>query len=184
MGSSLPDDSLLASGIKNNSREAFGTLYNRYSKVLYYFSLKYLGDSTEAEELVQTVFVSIWENRRMIDESKCFRNYIYRTAVNTIYNILRKRAVRRKFLISQLQKPEGSLNPYEQIFFNDLDSKLESVIGNLPPQQQKIYNFNRKEGLSHEEIAKRMNISVRTVENHLYRVNRLLKEVFSSQSSS
>ena len=183
MGSSLPDDSLLASGIKNNSREAFGTLYNRYSKVLYYFSLKYLGDTIEAEESVQIVFISLWEHRKMIDENKSLKNYIYRIAVNTIYNMLKKRAVRRRYMIAELQKPEGMSNPYDQIFFKDMEEKIDRIVVNLPSQQQKIFNLRRSEGLSQDEIAKRLDISVRTVENQIYRVNRILKEVFRADNS-
>jgi RNA polymerase sigma-70 factor (ECF subfamily) len=179
-----PDDTVLAARIRNSNREAFGLLYNRYRKIIYFFSLKYLSEASDAEEIVQTVFVSIWEHRDQIDEKKPIKNYIFRIAVNFIYNALRKKAIRRKYMIREMEKPEGSSNPYEQIFFNDLDERIGEVINTLPPQQQKIFSYRHFEGLSHEEIAERLDISVRTVENQIYRVNKILKKEFRSEMLS
>ncbi len=180
----LPDDETLASGIRKGDREAFALFFNKYRRVVYYYSLKYLGDPDESEELVQSVFVSIWEHRRLIDKKKSLKNYLYRSVVNAIYNSLKKRAVRRAYMIKEISKPEGSSDPYVQIFDNDLRDKLDNIIGLLPPQQQKILNYRRLEGLSSEEIALKLNISVRTVENQIYRATKLLKDIFRSEVKS
>ena len=180
----LPDDDTLASGIRKGDREAFALFFNKYRRVVYYYSLKYLGDPDESEELVQSVFVSIWEHRRLIDKKKSLKNYLYRSVVNAIYNSLKKRAVRRAYMIKEISKPEGSSDPYVQIFDNDLRDKLDNIIGLLPPQQQKILNYRRLEGLSSEEIALKLNISVRTVENQIYRATKLLKDIFRSEVKS
>ena len=180
----LPDDETLASGILKGNREAFALFFNKYRRVVYYYSLKYLGDPDESEELVQSVFVSIWEHRRLIDKKKSLKNYLYRSVVNAIYNTLKKRAVRRAYIIKEISKPEGSSDPYVQIFDNDLRDKLDNIIGLLPPQQQKILNYRRLEGLSSEEIALKLNISVRTVENQIYRATKLLKDIFRSEVKS
>lgn len=176
-----PDDILIASRISKGDREAFSLFFIKYRRMVYYFSLKYLGDNDEAEELVQSVFVSIWEHRRFIDKKKSIRSYLYKSVVNAIYNSLNKRAVRRAYLIKELQKPEGINDPYEQIFNNDLRERLDHIISFLPPQQQKIMNYRRHEGLSFEEIAQKLKISVRTVENQVYRATRLLKDIFRSE---
>ncbi len=180
----LPDDETLASGIRKGDREAFALFFNKYRRVVYYYSLKYLGDRDESDELVQSVFVSLWEHRRLIDKKKSLKNYLYRSVVNAIYNSLKKRAVRRAYLIREISKPEGSSDPYVQIFDNDLRDKLDNIIGLLPPQQQKILNYRRLEGLSSEEIALKLNISVRTVENQIYRATKLLKDIFRSEVKS
>lgn len=178
------DDSVLAARIRNSNQEAFGLLYKRYKKIIYFFSLKYLVDPSEAEELVQVVFISIWEHRAQIDETKSIKNYIYRSAINHIYNLLKKKAVRRKYMLKEMEKPEGFSNPYEQIFYKDLDDKIGEIISTLPPQQQKIFNFRRIEGLTHEEIANKLELSIRTVENQIYRVNKILKKSFNSETLS
>lgn len=175
------NDNILAARIKNSNREAFGLLYKRYRKIIYFFSLRFLRDPADAEEIVQIVFVSIWEHRYQIDEKKNIKSYIYRIAVNFIYNSLKKKAIRNKYIENELQKSESYLNPYDEIFYNDLDERIGAVISTLPPQQQKIFSFRHFEGLSHEEIAHRLDISVRTVENQIYRVNMVLKERFRSE---
>ncbi len=175
---STDDDSALTSALRKDSLDAFKILYDRYSKVIYRFSLKYLLDTEESKELVQTVFISLWERREFLDEYRSVKSYIFKSAVNTIYNILKKKAVRKRFMLDQLQKPEGFSNPYEQIFYRDLDEKISDVIDSLPPHQRKIYNLKSREGLTCEEIAEKMQLSVRTVENQIYRVNKVLKEKF------
>jgi RNA polymerase sigma-70 factor (ECF subfamily) len=179
-----PEDDALASGIRKGDRDAFSLFFNKYRRTVYYFSLKYLGDRDEAEEVVQSVFVSIWEHRRLIDKKKSLKNYLYRAVVNAIYNSLKKRAVRRAYMIKEISKPEGASDPYARIFDNDFKDKLDNIIRYLPPQQQKIINYRRLEGLSSEEIAQKLNISVRTVDNQIYRATRLLKDIFRSEVNS
>jgi len=178
----LIDDNLLASRIRNDNLDAFELLYHRYKKKLYYFSLRYLEDNAEAEELVQMVFISVWEHRKTLDDTKSIKSYIYKSAVNYIYNYLKKKSIRRRYVEQELQKPEGSANQtYDQIFYKDLEKRIDTIITSLPPQQQKIFNFSRFEGLSHEEIAKKLELSVRTVENQIYRVIKVIKKHLKSE---
>lgn len=157
--------------------EAFEQLFHRYKKKLYYFSLKYIDDTFDAEELVQTVFINLWEHRKSLDESRSVKNYLYKSAVNLIYNNLKRKAVRRNYVNQELSKPEKCVNQtYEQIFYNELEKKIDNILLSLPPQQQKIINFSRFDGLSHEEIAKKLELSVRTVENQIYRATKVLKK--------
>ena len=178
------DDSVLVSALKQDRLGAFECLYSRYRKIVYSFSLKYLLDSEEARELVQTVFINLWEHRKFLDEKKPVKSYIYKSAVNSIYNVLKKKAVRRRYMLSQLQKPEETSNPYDQIFYSDLDEKIRAVIDSLSPQQKKIYDFKSRDGLTFEEIADKLHLSVRTIENQIYRVNKLLKKHFRSEYTS
>lgn len=177
----LAEDKTIASRIKKGDREAFATFFNKYRRRVYYFSLKYTGDPEESEELVQSVFVSIWEHRRLIDKKKSLKNYLYRSVVNSIYNFLKKRAIRRAFMIQELKKPEGASDPYEQIFFNDLEEKFDQIILSLPLHQQRIMYYRKQQGLSLKEIAQKLNVSVRTVENQIYRINRILKNSFRTE---
>ena len=184
MTENLPDDIILASGIRKGDREAFSVFFKKYRRVVYCFSLKYLGDRDESEEMVQSVFVSIWEHRRLIDKKKSLKNYLYRSVVNAIYNSLKKRAIRRAYMIREIAKPEGATDPYAQIFDDDLRERLDNIISYLPPQQQKILNYRRHEEMSSEDIARKLKISVRTVENQIYRATKLLKDIFRSEVKS
>lgn len=177
-------DDLLVVRIRDDNKDAFKSLYYRYSKKLYYFSLRYLHNSEESEELVQSLFINIWEHRKSLDESIPVKNYIYRSAVNFIYNSLRKKAIRARFLEAELRKGDPHSNlTYDQIFLNDLERSIDKVIQTLTLQQQKIFRLSRYENLTHQEIADRLDLSVRTVENHVFRAlkvirSKLQREVF------
>lgn len=172
-------DNHLISMIRDDHRDAFKALFDRYSKKLYYFSLKYLYSKEESEDLVQSVFISIWEHRKSYDAIKSVKDYLYKSAINIIYNYLKKKATHAKFVESEMTKDETYSNlAYDQVYFNDLERLLKAIIENLPPQQKKAFKLSRFEGLTYEEISKRLNLSVRTVENHVFRALKIIKDKF------
>ena len=171
-------DELLVSRIRQNDKDAFKSLYNRYSKKIYFFSLKYLKNRVEVEELVQSVFINVWCNRKFLDASFPVKSYIYKSAVNFIYNYLKKTAIRNRFIESEILKGETHSDlTYEQVFFRDLERTIISVVETLPSQQQKIFRLSRYEGLTHQEIAEKLDISVRTVENQIYRALKMIRTI-------
>ena len=177
------DDNLLVTRIRQDDKNAFKSLYKRYSKKIYFFSLKYLGNNVEAEELVQSVFINVWENRKSLDANNSVKSYIYKAAVNYIYNYLKKKAIHARFIESEINKGQIHSNlTYEQVFFHDLERSINSIVETLPSQQQKIFQLNRNEGLTNMEIANKLDLSVRTVENQMYRalktVRTILKEKY------
>jgi RNA polymerase sigma-70 factor (family 1) len=169
-------DNLYAIRIRNDDKDAFKLLYNRYNKKIYYFSLRYLGNNDEAEELVQSVFISIWEHRKSLDERLNVKSYIYRAAVNYIYNYLKKKAIRTRFIETELEKDAVLSNQtLDLVLFNDLEKSINLIVKELPPQQQKIFRLSRFDGLSHEKIAKHLDLSIRTVENQIHRSLSIIK---------
>ena len=176
------DDNILVTRIREDDKDAFKSLYNRYSKKIYFFSLKYLGSNVEAEELVQSVFINVWENRESLDASNSVKSYIYKAAVNYIYNFLKKKTIHARFIESQLHNEEIHSNlTYEQVFFHDLERSINSIFETLPSQQQKIFRLNRDEGLTHLEIATKLNLSVRTVENQMYRALKTIRTILKEK---
>jgi RNA polymerase sigma-70 factor (ECF subfamily) len=174
-----PDDSdkKLLCGIRDNDLSAFEMLYNRYKRKIYSFSLKYLRNRTEAEDLVQNVFINLWEHRQSLDETQSIKSYIYRSAVNHIYNIYKKRAIRTRYLEYEIKRLDQSSNPtYDLVIMHDLESTINNVVTTLPPQQQKIFSMSRSKNYSHEEIAKKLDLSVRTVENQIYRTLKVIRK--------
>jgi RNA polymerase sigma-70 factor (ECF subfamily) len=173
-------DSFLSSGIRNDNMDCFEVLYKRYKSKLYFFSLKFLKDTEEAEDLVQTVFINLWEHRKSLDDSLSVKSYIYKSAVNAIYNRLKRKALLKRFIQNELKEPVLSCNPtYDKIFYDDLDRSIESVLDNMPLKQKMIFNLSRNEGLSHKEISDKLNLSVRTVENQIYRTIKRIKYLIS-----
>jgi RNA polymerase sigma-70 factor (ECF subfamily) len=169
-------DNYLVTKIRDDNKDAFKSLYDRYSKKLYFFSKKYLYSNEEAEELVQSVFISIWEHRQSLDATKPVKSYIYKSAVNYIYNYMKKKAIRDNFIKAEMQKGEIQCNiTYDQVFFHDLERSIDSIVDTFPSQQQKIFQLNRFQGLTYNEIAKKLDLSVRTVENQVFRALKVIK---------
>jgi len=163
--------------LRNDSQTAFAELFNRYKKKLYYFALSYLNDSAEAEEVVQSVFVRLWENRSTLDETMSIKNFIYKSTVNACYNFLKKKAVRNRYLENELVAfNEAENRSYDEIFYKDLKRQIDNIISSLPSQQQQIFQLSRFEGLSHADIADKLNLSIRTVENQIYRALKVIKD--------
>jgi RNA polymerase sigma-70 factor (ECF subfamily) len=171
-------DNLLVTRIRCNDKDAFKTLYDRYNKKIYFFSLRYLSNNIEAEELVQSVFINVWEHRESLDANISVKNYIYKAAVNYIYNYLKKKAIRARFVESEIKKGEIHSNlTYEQVFYHDLERSISAIVEALPSQQKKIFQLSRYEGLTHKEIAKKLDLSERTVENQIFRSLKKIRNI-------
>jgi RNA polymerase sigma-70 factor, ECF subfamily len=171
------DDKSLVSLIRNDDLGAYEALYHRYKRKLYYFALGYLKNGQEAEDIVQNVFVSLWEHRSSLDENQSLKSYIFRSAVNAIYNLMKRKSIQNRFIDSELHSADFSFNQTSHdVYFNDLISNIDSIVLTLSPQQQQIFHLSRRQGMSHAEIAEKLDISERTVENQIYRTLKAIKE--------
>ncbi len=171
------DDETLAGRLQNDDQRAFELLYNRYFNKLFYFSVKYLQNRIEAEDIVQTVFINLWTHRKSLDPGQPIKSYIFRSAVNQIYNCLKRRAIRSRFIDYELKRNDQFSNQtYDQIYVNDLENSISTIINVLPPQQQRIFYLSWGKGYSYEKIAQKLDISVRTVENQIYKTLRVIRE--------
>lgn len=170
------DDSLLVSELKNGSFKAFEALYNLYKKKLYNFSFQYLKNHDETEELLQAVFVSLWEHRQNLDSSLPVKNFLYRCTTNKIYDQLRKQYVHNRYVDHKLRNQEThDSDTIENIYLKELQESLNKIMEELPEQQRNVFFLSRYQYLSNKEIAAKLNISVRTVETQIYRVIKKIK---------
>ncbi|SHF94431.1 RNA polymerase sigma-70 factor, ECF subfamily [Mariniphaga anaerophila] len=148
---------------------AFYQLYERYSRRLYGFVLRYIKQEADAEEIVQEVFVKIWEARNKIDVYSSFESFLFTIAYNTTISLFRKRATEKKYLehLKMLQQAGASPDLNDEVQFNELNGQVQSLLNELTPRQKEIFLLSRDEGLTHEEIAKKLNISALTVKKHV-----------------
>jgi len=173
----------LLRGTRDGDLCSFETLYKLYRRKIYCFSLKYLQNRAEAEDVVQVVFINLWEHRKALDENQPVRSYIFKAVVNQIYNIFRKRAIRSKYIDYELKRFEHYSNStYDDVLYHDLEDSVNSIISTLPPQQQKIFILSRTKNYSHDEIAREMDISVRTVETQIYRALKTIRKQLKFKS--
>lgn len=176
-------DSGLARQIRNGSKEAYRELFDRYTPVIYHFALSYLNTKVDSEGLVQDVFLKIWEKRDTLDGEKNIKSYIFKIAVNAIYDLVRKKNIQHAFNdFARMNYTASEDDTWHKVIFDDMQSRLSELVAQLPDKQQQIFRMNKEEGLSNEEIARELEISKRTVENHLYRAMTFLKAHFSEIS--
>ncbi|RKD87826.1 RNA polymerase sigma-70 factor [Mangrovibacterium diazotrophicum] len=166
--------------LNKGSKNAFATLYERYGRRIYLFALGYLKSDSDAEELVQDVFVKLWERRTSLDEQKNLKAYIFKIVVNTIYDIIRKRNVEQAFLDFAAGKTNNTDDVWDKVVYNDMLTHVNSLVDAMPEQRRKIFKMSKETGLTNDEIAIKLGISKRTVENQLYRATLFLKDNLGS----
>ena len=174
---SLYSESNLALNLKKGDKRAFETIFEQYKSKLYSFALGYLHSPNEAEDILQNTFLSLWEHRHSIDETLSVKSYLYKTVINNVYNYLKHEGIKRKHVDFTLNYAlEEDDYSQRSIYFNDLKQRIESLVEHLPAQQQKIFKLSRWDGLSHDDIARQLGLSVRSVENQVYRALKFIKE--------
>ena len=156
---------------------AFNTIYDKYCYKLHEFVLMYLKQEEDAEEIVQEVFVKIWESRGKIDVYLSFEAFLFTIAYNATISLLRKRVSESKSreYLKSLQQIDSAEQVIDEIQYNELNQKVQSLLNQLTPRQKEIFVLSRAEGLTHKEIADKLNISESTVNNHLVTTLKYLK---------
>jgi len=156
---------------------AFYHLYERYSRRLYGFVLRYIKLESEAEEIVQEVFIKIWESRRKIDIYTSFESYLFTIAYNATISQFRKRASEKKYLehLRSIQQVENAPDLIDEIQFNELNERVHSLLNEITPRQREIFQLSREQGLTHDEISKKLDISTNTVKKHISNTIAFLK---------
>lgn len=169
--------------IQMDDRVAFYNLYERYCRRLHGFVLRYIKQNEDAEEIVQEVFVKIWESRNKIDAYSSFEAFLFTIAYNTTISLLRKRTNEKKYLehLKSLQLPDNSPDLIDEIQFNELNDRVQTLLSELTPRQKEIFQLSREEGLTHDEIAKKLDISVNTVKKHMSNTLTFLKSQIDSR---
>ena len=113
--------------------------------------------------------MKIWESRGKIDAFSSFESFLFTMAYNTTISMLRKKATETKYIdyIKSLQHIDNSPDLINEIHFKELNARLQSLLEQLTARQREIFKLSREEGLSHDEIAKKLDISVNTVKKHM-----------------
>lgn len=161
-------DDILVLNLQNGDVRAFDLLYEKYAGRLYGFSIKYLKSKTETEELVQSVFLKIWENHKNLKKESSFKSYLFTIAYHEICNTFRRRCQLKKFIGEQLiDKTDFTVETEEQIDFHSVLAQVVKIIAHLPERQKTVFLKKRMEGKSSKEIAEELGISVGTVDNYI-----------------
>lgn len=155
---------------------AFTTLFNHYQAKIFSISWKLTGVKAAAEDVVQEVFLKLWIHRNKLSEIENFSAYLNTVTSNHVLNMLRKVAYEHSFLKEMLATEfPSSTDTLSMVSYNELQDLLHRAIAQLPPQQRKVYQLSRDEGLKYEEIAERLQIARSTVKTHMTEALRSIK---------
>jgi RNA polymerase sigma-70 factor (family 1) len=164
----FPDDNELVDRLQKGNVEAFDMIYEKYSGKLYAFGLKYLRTIAEAEELVQSVFLKLWENSKKLNKESSFKSYLFTIAYNDICKIFRKRNYMQKFISDSIfENPQSSFEIEEGIDYQSVLDRIQQIVDKLPERQKTIFLKSRQEGKSTKEIAKEVGLSAGTIDNYI-----------------
>ncbi len=170
-------DEVLFNLVKEDREGAFKTLYNRYWEKLLEVAYLKLRSQQEAEEAVQEVFISIWTNRHKIDLKYTFRTYISAALKYTIYrHVASKTKYQNVELGNDLENSLQDHSTENWLAFTDALLHLETVVAQLPNKCRIIYRMSREDGLSTRQISSVLAISEKTVEGHITKALKHIRE--------
>ncbi len=162
------EDIELVLKLQKGDVEVFDLVYAKYAGKLYGFAFKYLKSAAETEELVQSVFLKVWENHKTLRRDTCFKSYLFTIAYNEICNSFKKKAHLQKFVREKLLENSLNSNDTEELVnFNSTLEQLNEIFTKLPGRQRTIFLKSRQEGKTSKEIATELRISSGTVDNSI-----------------
>jgi len=172
-----PDDSLLIAQLKDGNKYAFEKLYEKYSGKLYNSISLLLYNKNTAKDITQNCFLIIWEKRISLDPDKSFPSYLYTIARNLVYKETERQVLNNKFVESTIHSAEIlEDNTIEDLNNTYIESYLKKLVNELSPVPKEIFLLKQEKELSTKEIASKMDLTERSVEAHLYRTMKFLKE--------
>lgn len=174
------DDKIIIRNLKKGDVQSFDNIFNKYNKKVYYFALSYLKNREEAQDVVQEVFMNLWKHRDQINEYYVFSKYLFKITYNATCKTFRKQASDKKQLEEVVRNSiveDNSTNL--DIEYNSLYETANAFIEKMPARQKEIYLLSINEQLTTEQIAQRLNISKKTVENYLSQVKTSVKKSIS-----
>ena len=154
-------------------KDSFEALFRKYFPPLMSFARKILVDEDDAREVVQQVFINLWEKREKIDLSKSLKSYLFTSVHNRSLNVIRDR---KKFSAEEVPEMAGEWDVSAQIESMELEEKIQKPCNHLPEKCRQIFELNRFDGLKYSEIALKLGISVKTVENQMSKALKILRE--------
>jgi RNA polymerase sigma-70 factor (ECF subfamily) len=170
--------SALAKGQESSLEELYRYFYPR----LYEFSRSFLKQEQDIDDILQEVFIRIWLNRKKIKDPATFDSYIFTITRNLILNRLRSRLTNQK-LKEEIRKLSiaQEFENLDLVQFQELKNSVEECIHQLPERQKEIFVLSRSEGMSHKEIATRLDITTKTVEYHISLAIKFLRKKLNGQ---
>lgn len=164
----LNDPQLLIADLIGDKKSAIDRLYQQYHRRIFLFARSYLKMEDAAADIVQEVFINVWERRHTLSDNTNLDAFIFTATRNAVISVFRKKLSEQKyveFLQGMALDDQGCAE--NDADYNLLEEKVGELIGKLPPKRREVYLLSRQKGLSNKEIAQALSISEKTVEDHM-----------------
>lgn len=167
----------IVDGIVEGDEMAFEGLFKSHFAELTLYATRFVEDMENAEEIVQDIFFNLWNNRLKLNINTSIKAYLYTTVRNTCLNLIKHKKVEHKYReYFSRQLHEDELQPEDWMGGNELQDKISKTIEKLPPERKKVFMMSRFDNLKYKEIAEKLDISVKTVENQMGKALKFLRE--------
>lgn len=166
-------------GVIKIDSKTIEVLFREYYEELSRYSFSIVKNQDEAEDVVQKLFIKLWEKRAELTEVNNMKSYLYRATYNSSLNVLDH--IKRKGVHTQLTTEIVANNSAsDQLMSNELADKIMLSIQELPEKCGEVFKLSRDEQLSYKEISEKLNISIKTVENHMGKALKLMRRALSA----
>ena len=179
-------DETLLSLVGDGDKEAFTMLYRRYWESLFATAAKALRSKTDAADLVQDIFLSIWNRRHDLQITGSLAAYLQTSVRYKVIKYIEKNITRRDYLVLltevlvNYQPPDAE----SQLQIKELQHAIQSAVEQMPNKMREVYQLSRKHHLSHKEIAERLAISDETVKKHIQHALQIIKTAISLNATT
>ncbi|MGF7231682.1 RNA polymerase sigma factor [Arachidicoccus sp.] len=165
--------------LKNSNPNTFNEIYNAFHPRLYNYILHRTKSTYFAEEVVQLTFIKLWNSRSHLSDEIDLQIQIFRIAKTTLIDYIRKTQQQNSRILSAKSEGFETLqHMHRNVFYKETISKLENLIASLPPVRRKVFEMSRYKQMSHKEISEKLNITPKTVENHINLALKYIKTFF------
>lgn len=169
------DEAKLIEEIREGNTNAFETLFRNWHEPLCRYAFSLLKDEAQAEEIVQDVFVKVWEKRQEISIQTSAKAYLYRSVHNRCLNWIEHQKVKGNYRDNWMLQFEEAQMPQENTEHRQLLEQFSNAMQKLPGECRRIFQLSREAGFSYREIAEALNISIKTVENQMGKALKVLR---------
>lgn len=161
--------------------QAFTFLFNTYKDKLYSFIYGITQNEEEALDVVQNVFLKIWQDRDHLPRVENVDAYLFTVAQHQALDGLRRYARFRQYCEEQSKEEiEGTRSPFDEMVSKEVDEKYREALDQLTAQQRKIFEMHHEQGLTFLQIAKRLDLSLSTVQNHSFRAMESIRKYLAT----
>ncbi|SKB32076.1 RNA polymerase sigma-70 factor [Daejeonella lutea] len=168
------DDTELMDRLRAGDDLALKVIYKKYWSLLYNSAFNMLQDQQACEDIIQELFINLWNKREQIEIKASLKSYLFASVRYEVFRQVRHGSVRED-IFENIQDRLQTPSEYGNIEHRELLSYVNSIVNNLSEKCKVVYKLSREEQLSHKEIATKLDISTKTVENHLNKALRQLR---------